>query len=147
MHELYIFLYLHICDRQTISSYHDHCDANKILPLDQKDEQGTSVFFVIFFFFAIAQLLYRDDRNQHAASFFLDQIYTTRNIECNLYIHVFVEYRGAIPAVVKEYPFAYSNFCKYKVRSRPATSILLLDESSYSPAMMADDFISIGRNE
>lgn len=54
---------------------------------------------------------------------------------------------NAIPAVVKEYPLAYSNFCKYKVRSRPATSILLLDESSDSPSMMVDHFILIGRNE
>lgn len=49
----------------------------------------------------------------------------------------------AIPVVVKEYPLAYSNFCKYKVRSRPATSILLLDESSDSPSMMVDHFILI----
>lgn len=110
----------------------------KYYPLTKKMNKDRAFFSVFLFYFFFGNSTAFVHRRSQTACCNLLLIRSTR-LEILDTI--------AIPAVVKEYPLVYSNFCKYKVRSRPATSILLLDESSDSPSMMVDHFILIGRNE
>lgn len=109
----------------------------KYYPLTKKMNKDRAFFSVFLCYFFGNSTAFVHRRSQTACCNFL--LIRTKRLEILDAI--------AIPAVVKEYPLAYSNFCKYKVRSRPATSILLLDESSDSPSMMVDHFILICRNE